>query len=276
MKTQKIPEILRYYDYRRFLLDWYEFKKSINKNYTYRFIAMKVNIDVGYLSKVFHGKKHLSSESIPLFSKLLSLDEKQTEYFDLLLLFGKEKKEEKLKQYFEQLLAFSSPNKKTITADKYEFYKKWYYSAIRELINVIDFSDDYSLITNNLIPQISIRDARRAINLLTRLGFIKKDENGFYRQQERYITTGDKWGSIAIRSYHRDLINLAHDSVSNIDPEERDLSNMTLSLSEDGFKKLKDRARQFREEAFAICKNDGDAERVYEVNMQLFPVSKKI
>jgi uncharacterized protein (TIGR02147 family) len=55
----------------------------------------------------------------------------------------------------------------------------------------------------------------------------------------------------------------------------QDITTNILSVSEDGLKKVQDRLRKFREEIRAIVQNDDKpSDRVYQLDIQLFPNSK--
>ena len=47
--------------------------------------------------------------------------------------------------------------------DQYEFYSKWYHSAIRSLIDMYPFKDDYSWLAKNVYPPIT-REAKNRYN----------------------------------------------------------------------------------------------------------------
>ncbi len=91
MKESYLPNLIGYFDYRKFLFDWYNAKKAINKNITYRYIGMKVEIDPGYVMKVLKSQKHLNPEKLPAFAKMIELEPREIEYFDVLIQFNKSK-----------------------------------------------------------------------------------------------------------------------------------------------------------------------------------------
>lgn len=275
MTKEILPKLIGYYDYRKFLHDWYTAKKKLNKSVTYRYIGMKVEIDPGYLVKVLKSQKHLNPEKVPSFSKLLKLSELETEYLDILIQFNKSKSEERSKALFEKLLKFNTPNCDLITKDRYEFYQHWYHTALREMVNTVNIGTNYSEVARSMVPQISTRQVKESLQLLTRLNFIKRNDEGTYEQTSQFITTGSEWHSIAIRQFHRQVIQLANDAVGNIPTNERDLSCLTVTLTDEGLNKIKDKLAQFRKEILEICAQEKDVDRVYQMNFQLFPMSNK-
>ncbi len=275
MDTVELPKLFEYYDYRKFLFDWYSAKKKSNRHVTYRYIGMKVDIDPGYLVKVLQGQKHLNPEKLPGFIKLIGLTAREIEYFEILIQFNKAKGEERIRALFEKLLTYNAPESDLVTQDRYEFYQHWFHTAIREVVNTFDVSDNYSEVARMMIPQISTRQVKESLKLLTRLGFIYQDESGIFQQNNQFITTGPEWHSIAIRQFHRQVIELAHDAVGNVPTAERDLSCLTMTLTDIGLTKIKDRLVEFRQEVLDICAQESGVDRVYQMNFQLFPMSKK-
>lgn len=57
-----------------------------------------------------------------------------------------------------------------VLRQQYEIYSKWYYNAIRELVVIFDFRNDYELLGKMLRPAIAARKAREAVKLLERAG----------------------------------------------------------------------------------------------------------
>jgi uncharacterized protein (TIGR02147 family) len=57
--------------------------------------------------------------------------------------------------------------------------------------------------------------------------------------------------------------------------EERDITACTVNISEQGFDEIKKAVAECRRRVMAIAEADSPAERVYQVNLQVFPLSAK-
>jgi uncharacterized protein (TIGR02147 family) len=270
-----MPNIFEYYDYHKYLLDYYTEKKGTSRYFSYRYMSRQLGIDAGYLVKVLQGQKNLSYQSTPQVASLLKLNKKETEYFKVLVLFGKTKSNTEIAEYFEKLLHISETKRTSIDADKYEFYKKWYYSVVREVIGFFPFSGDYKALAEMILPPITPGQARKSVELLERLDLIKKDQGGFYVPTERFITTGEKWRSIAIRQFQEETIQLAKTALDVVPKDERDMSTITLSISREGFEEIKEILKQTRRQVFEVAEKDQNVNGAYQLNLQLFPISKK-
>jgi len=268
--------IYTYYDYRRYLGDFYREKKSLNPNYSYRLIAGKVGIDHALIVKILRGERHVSSKKVEAFTTLLGLSERQRAYFRLLVAFGKAKSHEDRKLFFEKLLAFSDLAVKRIDAGQYEFYQRWYYTALRELINIRPFKDDYQWLAETVHPAITVAQAKKAVKLLENLGMIRMKNDGYYELTDGFITTGEQWRSIAIRTFQKESCSLAAQALDSVPPGERDISTVTLSLNEEGLNRIRDSLATLRREVVEVAASCEPVDRVYQINLQLFPVSAKV
>ena len=271
-----MKSIYTYYDYRRYVSDFYLEKKAQNSNYSFRYIAGKVGIDHALIVKIMQGDRHIGGKKVGEFATLLGLSDRQAVYFKMLVAFGKAKTNEDSKHWFERILAFSDIAEKKIDADQYEYYQRWYYSAVREILNIKPFKDDYHWLANVVQPSISVPEAKKAVRLLEDLGMVVRGADGFCRLTDQFVTTGDNWQSLAVRSFQKEACSLAALAIDQVPKEERDISTVTVSLDEDGFRRLRESIAALRREIVEIAASCKSTDRAYQVNLQSFPVSKKI
>lgn len=267
-------DIFSYYDYRKFLRDSYEKLHELDERFSYRYIKSKTGVDPGYLVKVFNGQKNLAENSIPSFAAILKLNKRQAEYFNYLVLFGRAKSDQEIRHYFEKLLSFTELNMRKIDAQAYEFYTKWYYTAIREILAYYPFSGDYDELAKLTVPKIKPTEAKKAIELLHKLGFIKLNKDGVYEQTTKFITTGEICRSIAVRAFQKDTIQLAKEALDTVPKEMRDISTVTISLSDQGFARVREKLKKFRHEIMKIAKEE-DPCAAYHLNLQLLPIGDR-
>jgi uncharacterized protein (TIGR02147 family) len=270
-----MPNIFTYYDYHKYLLDYYSEKKGTSRYFSYRYMSRQLGIDAGYLVKVLQGQKNLSFDSAPNVASLLKLNKKETEYFKVLVLFGKAKSNAEIAGYFEKLLNISETKSTTIDADCYEFYKKWYYSAVREVLGFFQFNGDFKALAEMIFPAITPAEAKKSVKLLERLDLIKKEDNGFFVPTTRFITTGEKWRSIAVRQFQEETLLLAKAALDSVPKDERDISTITLSVSREGFEEIKEILKQTRRQVFEVAEKEQNVNGAYQLNLQFFPISKK-
>jgi uncharacterized protein (TIGR02147 family) len=68
-------------------------------------------------------------------------------------------------------------------------------------------------------------------------------------------------------------MELAQEALYSVPKTHRDISTLTLSISKQGLQRMKEKIKEFRRELLEIAKADEHADRVYQLNLQLFPLS---
>ncbi|MBN1758941.1 MAG: TIGR02147 family protein [Chitinispirillaceae bacterium] len=268
-----MQSIFDYLDYRLFLLDFYETQKKKHSFFSYRYMSGKIGLDAGYLVKILQGKLHLPEKYINTMCSFCKFSEKETAYFRTLINFNKAKSEAQIRIHFEKLMSFSSPGKQRIEKFQYEFYRKWYYTAIRSLIGIYRFSDDVESLSCMLTPPVSSREVKKAVELLVKLDMIKKDGDGYYTLSNAFVTTGESWQSLAIRDFQRETIRLAGESLDRHHKKDRDISTVSVAVNKKDLPELKLRITEFRDAILKLAENSDDPDCVYQLNVQLFPMA---
>ena len=69
---------------------------------------------------------------------------------------------------------------------------------------------------------------------------------------------------------------LAVRSLDEVPVNERDVSGLTIGVSEDAYYRITKEIEDFRRRIASIVMQDTDEDRVYRLNVQLFPLTKKI
>lgn len=277
IKNDFMIDIYEYIDYRKLLKDLYEEKKAQFPFFSYRYIAQKVGFSsAGFFANVIQRKRNISSEFIFKFAQVFKFKRNETEYFELLVLFDQAKNHDQKKYYFEKILSSKKSKIKVTDAQHYEFYSKWYHTAIREVLDVYKFDGDYAELAKRVSPPITPTEARKSIELLEKMGFIKKADKGQYSQTEEFITTGYGAKSVAITNFLVSTIDLARQAIDRYPRDERSMSTLSFSCSPDGYKQIDERLKTFRREILEIVRADKNRDRVYHVNFHVFPLSNPL
>lgn len=268
--------IFEYDNYREYLRDVYRFYKETRPQFSYRYFSQKAGFrSPNFLQLVIEGKRNLSPQSIERFANALKLTKKEAEFFRILVHLNQARTVGEKKIYAEQLMQFRPfryihPLRK----DQYRYYTEWYNIPIRELTMLSDFSEDPAWIARRLIPPISPQQAQKAIDLLLQLGLLKRDEYGRLVQTDAFISTGDEVTSTSVADYHRTMIQKGAEALDRFPGPDRDISSVTMALSDKNFGEIKALIQRFRKELLAIADQDRAPEGVYQVNFQLFPLAK--
>lgn len=272
-----LKHIEYYSDYRKYIKDFYTDQKSRYSYFSNRFFCKKANISSpSLLKEVIDGKRNLTEKTIPKFIKGLGLTENSGKYFRALVLFNQSKGHTEKQQYLDLMHKLSREVKQhVIPVDHYAYYSNWYNPVIRELCCIIDWDNNYRILANSIEPSITVQQARESIALLIKIGFIEKTEDGYYIQKSPAITTGQEITSEGVRSLNKKLSMLGTAAIEDFTPDERDITSLTIGINYKNFPLIKEEIQEFKKRIIRIVDGDKDPDMVYNINMQLFPLSKK-
>lgn len=130
-------------------------------------------------------------------------------------------------------------------------------------------------VSTSLSPEISLEEARSSIELLTGLGLLKKAANG-YQKTVTTIKTDANVQSLGVLKFHEKMAELALLALRNTPSVERNFSACTLELSSSEYQEVAKLIENTRQKLMEICSKKSKKKFVYNLNFQLFPVSKKI
>jgi uncharacterized protein (TIGR02147 family) len=269
-----MPSIYNYLNYREYLRDYFVEQKQLRNPVTHRSILKKMKISsTGFLSNVIVGRKNLNSEMKCGLGRVLNLAGRERRYFKNMVDYTQARTLEEKKRYLDRLLAIRKTTLAQMSEEQFSVFSKWYYVYIRDMLCYIDFRDDYSALAARLDPPIKPEEAEAAIRELERLGFIRKDINGYYRSVDKLITTGDEALSVQLANFQLTTMDMAKRSLEKHPADRRDISFVSLTLSPESFAQVKSEVQAFRKRLLLMAKEEMKPDRVYQCNIQLFPVT---
>ncbi len=86
-------------------------------------------------------------------------------------------------------------------ASIYDFYASWYIGAIRALIDMHPFKDDYKALARQLFPPIKPKEAQKAVAILESLGMIRRKGDGYYAVVDKTITAGKEIVQLGLQNF---------------------------------------------------------------------------
>ncbi len=264
-------------DYRLFLQDYYSETKEHNPNFSYGVFARQAGFkSKGVLHRIVAGKRSLSKNNIFKIAQAMRLDDKAFAYFQQMVAYCNAEDPKEKAFFFHKLLEANPPSiAQRIREDHYEFFSKWYYSTLRELLPLIRFTGDFEQLGKLLNPPITGLQAKKAIALLIRMGLIEKTKVG-YRQGNRAITSGEDVQAMALRDFHKKNMVLASRSIDTTPRNERDLSCLVVAVSKPGLEIVKKEIQVCRQRIARLTDEMGSASRVYHLNFQIYPTTGEI
>lgn len=272
-----LPNITQYWDYRQFLTDFYVHKKETKREFSYKMFCNKAEISSpSHFKMIIDGSRNLTAKSLPKYLKGLGFETKAEEkFFEKLVEYNQEKDVEKKSHLFEALLKLKS--KKGLCPlefYQFDFLANWYNVAIYVMMDLEDFKSDIDWISNRLKKRISKEHILSSLNTLTKLGLIKKDELGNFVQSNGALSTPDEIRTLAVRHYHRDMLQLAMTSLDEDDLKTREFNGATVPVAKENLSAMKEKIRQFRKEMNELATNLDSKDEIYQLNIQFFPLTK--
>ena len=268
-------QIFQYFDYRKFLEAYYRNRKFENPRFSYRSFAQKAGFtSSGLYLALVQGRQNLTTALLPKFIRGLGLSEKEAQYFSHLMEFTHATNGKAKQHHFEKMLPLMPLSIKRPIADQKEYYSHWYYVAVRESLSILNFRDEYIMLGNFLTPTIKLMEAKKAIKVLSELGLIKKSSQGFWRSVDVALLSGSEMGPWVIRTFQAEMMERAKQSLELHPKEKREISTSTFSISEMGLERIQTTLKSIQKKVMAIVQSDIKEDRVYQLNIQLFPLSE--
>lgn len=267
--------IFEYSDHRLFLRDFLLAARSRGALLTYEELGRKIGFtSKGFVTQIIQGKCKIPKDKISKFGQALGLKKKEQGYFELLVQFNQAATHQAKNDAFKKLSAQFKTRIQHIGPEKYGFYSAWYYSAIRSLLGYYPFAGDYKKLAQQLNPPITPGQAKKAVELLQRLMLVVKKEDGYYHLTDRLLSSGNSVGSVALANFQRAAMDLAKEALERIPKEQRDASTLTLGLSREGYRAATAKIATLRKELLDIARFDRSIDRVVQINMHIFPLTK--
>lgn len=267
--------VFRFLDAREYLRQACEAEKKVNKGFSHRYIAKAMGAgSSSFFKDVLNGRAPLNPARAAKFARLFCMSLKEAEYFENLVLYTQAASPEDKERLLKKLSQEATAGQRAILeASQMEYLQKWHYAAIRELLDVHDFRGDYEQLAEALDPPISSAEARDAIELLLRLKLIRKDAQGRFEKVDEVVSTGILSDPEHAKPGIRANLDLARRALDAHPAATRPFSYLTVCVSEKTFTHVRDKLRTVRREILDVVSHDSDADRLYQLNLQFFPLS---
>ncbi|MBN1577429.1 MAG: TIGR02147 family protein [Chitinispirillaceae bacterium] len=267
--------IFNYTDFRKYLTDYYEDRKKDEPRFSYRFLTGQGGINPGNFVKMLKGERNFSLAASIKLAHALKMNKRERDYFQAMVQFCQAKNHQDKKRYFEELMTFKESAVRVLDANHYMFYDKWYYTAVREALAFFPLTDEnFGSLGKCIIPSISEKQVAQAIALLISLELVEKDENGLFKRTNALISTGNNIRSLTLNNFVIHTMKLAAQAI-NAGIKETNLSTVTFSVSGEDFTKVQEEIRRCRSRIMEIAQGSAAPDRVYQFNMQLFPLTER-
>ncbi len=268
--------ITSYLDYRKYILDFYTEHKERSRFSWRDFARLAGFSNPVYLKQVADGKYNLSKNSTSRVGKGMNLTGESLIYFRLLVLFCHADTDKERTSLFKKMQAIGRKSKDSIyNKDSLKFFLSWKNAVIRELATSMQDASPAD-IARMTIPESSTDEVNEAISLMFNLGLLQQDKNGKYHQTSKVISMMDPAKQVASTKLQIAMGKLALEALKDIPFSNRSMTGLTIGISSKSYKRIVFELAEFRKKIIAIVTDDPVTEQVYRLNLQFFPLSKKI
>jgi len=274
VKTKKY-DIFKYTNYRSFLRDVYTFKRKGSSRFSFRIFSRLAGFkSPNFLKLIIDGERNLSLDGIYKVASALQLNTREKEYFEILVQFNQVQKSSEKNYYCKRLESFREFKKvQPLKKEQLDYFSKWYNVTIRELANTCDFRPDPVWVAKRLRPPIKIKDAHEALVLLKKLGLLK-EMNGKFVQSNTHLSTDGEVDSVGVLNFHKEMILRGAEAL-DMPSDIRDVSSLTLAISEHQFNDLRQKIYQFYSQIQGWLESSKQpSDRVCQLNFQLFHLTQ--
>jgi len=270
-----MPDIFAYNDYRAFLKDWFDWKKRINPRFSYRVLGEKVGFrSAGFFSQLLQGKSSISLDLAHRFATGIGLDKREEEFFEALVLHNQAKSLVEEKRQLDRMLDLRPEALAKLERDRSEFLEAWHHIVVWQLLEAFVVHDDLERLASSLVPPISVDQTRASLALLERLGMARRDSEGRWRQLDPILSVASEMPRATTRRFYLSLNRLAGEAHDRFERDERNLSWVTLAVSDAKRDEIIQEIRAFRRHLVELARRDTQPQDVHQLLIQLFPLSR--
>ena len=271
-----VKPIVEYQDYHVFLSDYYEERKHTSAFSWREFAKIAGFVSPSYLKDVCAGKTNLSKVTMGRVAAAIGLVGHQVEYFEAMVQFGNAKTDELKKKFLEQMCSIAFDHKvRVVDKDAFEYYDSWKNPVVRELAPLMPGAMPGE-IAKMCTQEISALEVRKSLAFLERAGFLKQIGENIYVQTEKSVEGSKEGLPLAIRSMHREMGNLAVDSLDRFTANERNVTGVTMGVDRETYEQIVHELDECRKKITALAEKCDNIRQVYRLNLQLFPLSKDV
>ena len=268
--------IVEYQDYHAFLSDYYEERKRTSAFSWREFAKIAGFVSPSYLKDVCSGKTNLSKVTMGRVAAAIGLVEHEVEYFEALVQCGNAKTDETKKKFLEQMQSMALDHKvRVVDKDAFEYYDSWKNPVLRELAPLMPGAMPGE-IAKVCTQEVSALEVRKSLAFLERAGFLKQVGENIYEQTEKSVEGSKEGLPLAIRSMHREMGNLAVDSLDRFTANERNVTGVTMGIDRETYERIVQELDECRKRITAMAEACKNIKQVYRLNLHFFPLSKEV
>jgi uncharacterized protein (TIGR02147 family) len=264
-------DIFEYTDYRKFVRDFFQYKKQSESKYSLETLARKVGLSKMSIKYIMDEKRHLSTTSIQGFCDGLNLKGASARYFQTLVRLNKSRTESERIENLESLMRMKCcPLRERVLKDtQLRLFQNWYHAAIVEMSYLKGFRKDAKWIQSKLKFTVPISKIRDSLQFLEDQGLLDQQESNLGK-----IKIDSEIRSQLVKNYNRQGLKNAETALLTQSDDDRKAFQLMISVNENQFEIAKKMIADFRHQLHDTLASTEPANRLVQINMDLFTIAK--
>lgn len=268
--------IVEYQDYHLLIKDYYEERKRTSYFSWREFAKVAGFTSPTYLRLVSEGESNLSRAKIDRMVNAMGLTGYEVDYFKAMVNYGNAKDGESKAAYLKEMQKIALEYRvRVVDKEAVEYFDGWKNPVIRELAPMMPGATPGTM-AKMCCNEISAAEVSSSLEFLTKAGFLKKGSDGAYRQTEKNVTASKDGMVYAVHAMQRKMLELAAESIERFEPQDRSISGLTFTVNRECYERIAQEVDAFRKKIVNIASDAEDADQIYRLNLQLFPMTWKL
>ncbi|MBR6854144.1 MAG: TIGR02147 family protein [Fibrobacter sp.] len=268
--------ITEYKDYHPLIKDFYEDQKRTSYFSWREFAKLAGFSSPTYLRLVSEGQSNLSRVTMPRMISAMGLAGYEATYFKALVNFCNAKDDESKMPFWKEMRRIALEYKvRVVDKEAVEYFDGWKNSVVRELAPMMTGATPGKM-AKTCCNEISAAEVSSSLDFLTKAGFLKKDSNGVYRQTEKNVVASKDGMTYAVHALQKKMVSLGGEAIERFDADKRSVSGVTLTVNRKAYERIAKEIDDFRKRIIAIASDIDEADQIYQLNLQFFPMTWKL
>ena len=272
----KKPEVLTYHDFRSYMRDFYEFRKSTQPGFSFAAWNKRAGFKSrSFLRLVMLGKREPSINSVIAIAKALELNQSESRYFGLLVQFAQASGVEDRESLLKQILTQSRSRRGRQVKNSYLYLSRHQTPIVVSYLILKDV--DRTIVGTARALGLQEGMVKEIIEVLCQLKIASAvGDSDQWQVEAPEVHVMNEFGNLAIQCFHRKSLETAKLAIEN-PPEERAFESITLALTNDQYIQCLSEVRSFTDQLLARYKSStGHDRKIHQLNIQLIPVSERL
>ena len=287
LPTELPPKVSDFMDHRGLLQAFLDYKRRTDgsklRPYSYAVFAAAADIkSPNYLKLVIEGQRNISDDMAQKFGRAMGFNKAQVEEFQALVRYCQAEDPSTRNQFLKQLNEIrykTRKDKASVGSKTWETIPSWLSWTLLHMVDQANVNFDPEQLHRLLGGRTQIETIRRALEGLIQSGLVERDpETHQLRKTKHLLEAPSQIPSDLIRKIQSELVLMGVEALFNEDPHGREAGSLTLCLTDSEFEELKFELRHLRKKLhreFSAKRAASPGDRVYQLNLQLFPLTRK-